>query len=476
VRYEIAPAVAGVPYRLAAWMPAGAPDPVRVVLLAVALVAVLASAVLLAVVTARLTTPLRLLARAAARLRAGDLSARTGLAGDGEVGELAAALDDMAGRLQGREEELRRTRAAEADAAARLGEALERTHDLDGLLQTVLEAGCAAVSAAAGAALLGSERTLEERGTLTVGDVQVPARASAWLDRLAPRAPAAARPVTAGPLEAGAPVLAVPLRTPERVLGALAVARVPGDPGFEPEDTDALQDLAGHAAAAVANALAHEETRRLSVTDPLTGAGNFRQLSTTLAREVERATRFNRPLSVVMLDLDHFKAVNDSHGHPFGDGVLREFARRLQDCLREVDTVTRYGGEEFTVVLPETGAEGAAAVAGRIVRAVRDQPFAVGNRSAEVTVSAGVAAFPDHGRTASEILRAADAALYAAKGAGRDRWCLAEISVPGAPGDDLLEETLGEGFGTGGGGTLSGGQGPEGAVQGVGAARPGRAG
>jgi diguanylate cyclase (GGDEF)-like protein len=260
------------------------------------------------------------------------------------------------------------------------------------------------------------------------------------------------------------------------VLGALAVARGEGEPPFAPEDTDALQELAGHAAAAVANALAHEETRRLSVTDPLTGAGNFRQLSTTLAREVERATRFNRPLSVVMLDLDHFKTVNDSHGHPFGDGVLREFARRLQDCLREVDTVTRYGGEEFTVVLPETGADGAAAVAGRIVRAVRDQPFAVGNRSAEVTVSAGVAAFPDHGRTASEILRAADAALYAAKGAGRDRWCLAEISVPGAPGDDLLEETLGEGFGTGGGGTLSGGQGPEGAVQGVGAARPGRAG
>jgi diguanylate cyclase (GGDEF)-like protein len=231
---------------------------------------------------------------------------------------------------------------------------------------------------------------------------------------------------------------------------------------------EVLHDLARHAAAAVANALAHEETRRLSVTDPLTGAGNFRQLSTTLAREVERATRFNRPLSVVMLDLDHFKTVNDTHGHPFGDGVLREFARRLQDCLREVDTVTRYGGEEFTVVLPETGADGAAAVAGRIVRAVRDRPFTVGSRSSEVTVSAGVASFPDHGRTASEILRAADAALYAAKAAGRDRWCLAEVAVPGAPGDDLLDETLDESLG----GTLH----ETGAVEGVGAARPGRGG
>jgi len=466
VRYEIAPAVTGVPYLLVAWMPAGQPDPVRVVLVAVALVAALASAVLLSVVTARLTTPLRRLTAAAARLRAGDLSARTGLAGDGEVGEVAAALDDMAGRLKGREEELRRTRAAGADAEARFGEALERTHDLDGLLQTVLEAACAAVAAAAGAALVGNERTLEERGALTMGDVPVPARATASLARLARRALTDGRPVVAGPAEAGAPVLAVPLRTADRVLGALAVARPAGEARFGPGDTEALQDLARHAGAAVANALAHEETRRLSVTDPLTGAGNFRQLSTTLAREVERATRFNRPLSVVMLDLDHFKAVNDTHGHPFGDSVLREFARRLQDCLREVDTVTRYGGEEFTVVLPETGVDGAAAVAGRIVRAVRDRAFAVGSRSAEVTVSAGVAAFPDHGRTASEILRAADAALYAAKGAGRDRWCLAEVSSrgssPGAPEDDLLAETLNE--------TL------EQTVEGVGAARPVRGG
>ena len=467
-RHEVAPPVAGVPYRVVASAPAGPPDPVRVLLVAVAIVAALACAVLLAVVTARLTTPLRRLTAAAARLRAGDLGVRTGLTGDGEVGELAATLDDMAVRLQAREEELRRTRAAEADAAARFGEALERTHDLDGLLHTVLEAGCAAVAAAAGSALLGTERTLEERGTLEVGDVPVPARASAWLARLARRALADGRPLTATPAEAGAPVLAVPLRTPHRALGALAVARAPGEPPFGPGDVEVLHDLARHAAAAVANALAHEETLRLSVTDPLTGAGNFRQLSTTLAREVERATRFNRPLSVVMLDLDHFKTVNDTHGHPFGDGVLREFARRLQDCLREVDTVTRYGGEEFTVVLPETGADGAAAVAGRIVRAVRDRPFTVGSRSSEVTVSAGVASFPDHGRTASEILRAADAALYAAKAAGRDRWCLAEVAVPGAPGDDLLDETLDESLG----GTLH----ETGAVEGVGAARPGRGG
>jgi diguanylate cyclase (GGDEF)-like protein len=473
LRYDVTPPTAGVPYRLVTWTAARQGGGVHAVLVAVALAAVLACAVLLAVVAGRLTTPLRGVAAAARRLRDGDLTARTGLTGDDEVGELAAALDDMAGRLQGREEDLRRSREQQADAAARFGEALERTHDLDGLLQTVLDAACASVAAVGGIALLGAERTLEERGSLTVGDDPLPARTPAALARLARRALATGGPVSAGPGEAGVPAVAVPLRSREHVLGVLAVARPAGAPVFTEADVDTLQDLARHAGAAVANALAHEETRRLSVTDPLTGAGNFRQLSTTLAREVERATRFGRPLSVVMLDLDHFKAVNDTHGHPFGDAVLREFARRLQDCLREVDTVTRYGGEEFTVVLPETGADGAAAVAGRIVRAVRERPFAVGVRSAQVTVSAGVAAFPDHGRTASEILRAADGALYAAKGAGRDRWCLAEVVVPGAPADDDL--LLAESFGA------EAGDGPDdaaapGPVEGVGAARPGRGG
>src|SRR5206468_399437 len=118
-----------------------------------------------------------------------------------------------------------------------------RTHDVDGLLQTVLEAACAAVTGAAGAALIGTERTLEERGALTVGDVPVPARASAALGRLARRALTDGRPVVAGPAEAGAPVLAVPLRSADRVLGALAVARPAGEPRFGPAETEVLQDL-----------------------------------------------------------------------------------------------------------------------------------------------------------------------------------------------------------------------------------------
>jgi diguanylate cyclase (GGDEF)-like protein len=209
------------------------------------------------------------------------------------------------------------------------------------------------------------------------------------------------------------------------VIGALAVARDAGSAPFDPLSVDAVTALASHAGTAVANVRAHEETSKQSITDPLTGAGNLRHLTSTLAKEVERASRFSRPLSLLMLDLDHFKQVNDTAGHAFGDAVLREFARRLGGCLREVDVVARYGGEEFVVVLPETASEGACAVAARIVEAVRQEPFRAGGKSRTVTVSVGVSAFPDHGRNASELTRAADAALYAAKHEGRDRWVLA---------------------------------------------------
>jgi diguanylate cyclase (GGDEF)-like protein len=438
-RFGVARAAAGVPYDVVVWMPSGSVAlPVVLGLVALALAALLACGVLLLVVTTRLTRPLRGLTVVAERLRDGDLAARTDAAlragpGSGdEIGRLAAAFDALAARLQGDAEELRAGREALAESAERLGQALARTHDLDGLLQTVLDAVRDAADAEAGAAFLGEARALEERAVATrAGGPPSPA----VLDALARLARGAVeREATArGPVLAGEPArgLAVPLRSGTRVLGALALVRREGAPVLDTATVAAVEVLVEPAGVAVGNVLEHEETRRLSVTDALTGAGNFRQLSTTLAREVERATRFSRPLSIVMLDLDHFKTVNDTHGHAFGDGVLREFARRLQDCLREVDTVARYGGEEFAVVLPETGSEGAAAVTARIVAAVRAKPFTVGATSQAVTVSAGVASFPDHGRTASEILRAADAALYVAKAAGRDRWCLAEVVLPG---------------------------------------------
>ena len=149
----------------------------------------------------------------------------------------------------------------------------------------------------------------------------------------------------------------------------------------------------------------------------------------------ERATRFGRPLSLLLLDLDFFKNVNDTYGHTVGDAVLRELARRLASCVREVDVVARYGGEEFVVVTPETDIEGAERLAARICEAVREEPFLVGEDVVKVTVSVGIAALPQHGSASGDLVRAADEGLYAAKHAGRDCYRVASGGEPGAAGD-----------------------------------------
>jgi diguanylate cyclase (GGDEF)-like protein len=173
-----------------------------------------------------------------------------------------------------------------------------------------------------------------------------------------------------------------------------------------------------------------QESRRLSVTDALTGLGNRRHLGEELRVEIERASRFGRTLGVLVLDLDHFKEINDRHGHQAGDAVLVELAARLRRVIREVDLAFRQGGEEFVILLPETGIAGSLTAARRIGEAVRDEPFALpGGDGATgvvaVTVSVGVAVFPRHARTGVDVLEAADRALYAAKAAGRDTFVLA---------------------------------------------------
>lgn len=164
-----------------------------------------------------------------------------------------------------------------------------------------------------------------------------------------------------------------------------------------------------------------EALRQLATRDQLTGLLNRREFDRILREEQERAQRFGHPLALVLVDIDHFKAVNDTHGHPAGDEVLREFAARLGKQVRVVDRVARLGGEEFAVVLMESDDAAATHVAEKIRQAVEMSPITVGELSLKVTISAGVALLPRDAASGEALVAAADRALYAAKKSGRNR-------------------------------------------------------
>ncbi len=164
-----------------------------------------------------------------------------------------------------------------------------------------------------------------------------------------------------------------------------------------------------------------EALRRMATRDQLTGLFNRREFERILAEEEERSRRFGHPLSLLMIDIDRFKWINDTHGHPVGDAVLREVARRLGEEVRSVDRVARFGGEEFAVVLMETEREAAFEMARRLCAAVEREPVLVNETlPLNVTVSAGAASLPVDAQTGEALVAAADKALYAAKGAGRN--------------------------------------------------------
>jgi len=196
---------------------------------------------------------------------------------------------------------------------------------------------------------------------------------------------------------------------------ALRGERAPRTPA--PASEALLARLAELAALSIMSASARDQMPTLASTDHLTGLWNRRAFQERLAAELERARRYDRPLALVMLDIDHFKRINDVHGHPVGDRVLIEVASRIFSTVREGEVVARVGGEEFAWILPETDGDGAVAAAERVRAAISAQTFTGVGR---LTISLGVCDL-DEGETASELVRLADRALYRAKAGGRDR-------------------------------------------------------
>ncbi len=170
----------------------------------------------------------------------------------------------------------------------------------------------------------------------------------------------------------------------------------------------------------------HSKLEKLVLTDPLTGVASRRALFAFAEQEFERVKRYPSLLSLLIVDIDRFKSINDTYGHDIGDDVLIVTANAIDRCLRKVDRVGRFGGEEFVVILPETDLEGALMVAERIRVAIASQSFEVENQSFAVTASIGVSTYQSEDRTLDEVLNRADRALYQAKGEGRDRVIFSE--------------------------------------------------
>ncbi len=216
-------------------------------------------------------------------------------------------------------------------------------------------------------------------------------------------------------------VIAVPLAAGGRLLGAALIgAREHAE--YTPEDAAAAAELARHAGIALRNAQMHAAMAKAAETDPLTGLPNRRALMDRLNREVARAKRYDHSIGLLFFDLDRFKAINDTHGHQFGDRVLKELAQIALRSVRSIDLVARYGGEEFVAVLPETDGAQALVVAERLRQNVLRHPFTLPTgATASVTISVGVAVYPGSAATMDDLVRAADEALYKAKAGGRNR-------------------------------------------------------
>jgi diguanylate cyclase (GGDEF)-like protein len=347
------------------------------------------------------------------------------------------------------ERELRRRRR-DLEALTDLAESLERTVDSASVARTLLDSVIDTFGFPRGIVLAGPEGQLPLLASFGLDDetARRPGRPSAsavvteahvshgtvlvsgldesadpWLSKLMPNA---------------GNLVVVPLQAEGRPLGAIVLEQSKGEGDrISRRVVSGLERSASYAALALRNAWLLEQVQRLAATDGLTKIANRRTFESTLEREVARATRSAEHLSLVMIDIDHFKRLNDEHGHQSGDEVLRNVAAALSCECRDFDTPARYGGEEFAIVLPGCGPDEALLIAERLRRAVASAPAVV-----PITASAGVATYPGHAGDADTLVRAADDALYESKRAGRNRTTMSAGVPPEAQVDALLRRAV----------------------------------
>jgi diguanylate cyclase (GGDEF)-like protein len=210
-------------------------------------------------------------------------------------------------------------------------------------------------------------------------------------------------------------ILCVPLLSRGRIIGVVELINKIGG-AFTRDDLETLKLLVEPGAVAIENAILYKRSTEMSFTDDLTRLFNSRYLQMALGREIKRARRYGAPVSVIFLDLDGFKNVNDTHGHLAGSRALIEVGEVIRATVREIDVVSRYGGDEFTVVLPQTGPEGAVVIAERIRKSIDERIFLTEmGHEVRLTASFGVSSYPDHGQTREDLIQKADRAMYRVK-------------------------------------------------------------
>ena len=409
--------------------------------------------------------PVKRFTEAARHLSEGNLSARTGLPhGAGEFGQLARVFDDMAGSIQSEEAALGRLMAQEKEAnenliagmtvLERLNREITQLSSMSHVLQACqsVEDACAATvqsgqimfpTETAALYLMRSSRNYLEYKAGWGGtgvEEAVLAPESCWALRRG-QAYFLEQPHDGLPCEhvkavpSAAPYVCVPLVAQGEMLGLLHI-RFPAPANAQAaRATKSRMQLATtfafQAGLALANLKSREVLQEQSLRDPLTGLHNRRFLEETLERELARAQRNKAPLALIMADVDHFKRFNDHQGHDAGDAVLRSVALALKSHLRRSDIACRFGGEEFTLILPESTLEAAEGKTESLRQEVAALELShAGQTLGTVTMSFGLAIFPEHGGDSAALLKAADVALYRAKNEGRNR---VEISRTGTP-------------------------------------------
>ena len=215
----------------------------------------------------------------------------------------------------------------------------------------------------------------------------------------------------------------IPLMIEQEIVGVLNINDV-GQDSFDVGDLDFILNLSEFIAMSISNAVLYEQANKLAVTDGLTGISNRPSVEKSLQIEFERSKRYNSPLSLILLDVDHFKDVNDTYGHQKGDEILIAFASLLKKACRANDIAARYGGEEFVMVLPQSNAQGAFKIAERVREEMMKISFTGNESNFAVTVSCGVAEFNKDYESINKLITVADRALYEAKNGGRNKTIL----------------------------------------------------